>query len=135
MTDGPRIRVSRVLPAPRERVFHAWTDAESLKRWWGPGLFTTPEAFVDLRPGGRYSLVMQPADGERLRLAGTYLEIEPPARLVYTWRWEAGVPDTEESLVTAELTGVKRTLMGRMVAKTMASEVGSLGGLKDVLES
>jgi Activator of Hsp90 ATPase homolog 1-like protein len=38
------LRMARVIPAPRERVFRAWTDPDELKRWWGPGQFTTPHA-------------------------------------------------------------------------------------------
>jgi uncharacterized protein YndB with AHSA1/START domain len=96
------LRMARVVPAPRERVFRAWTDPDELKRWWGPGRFTTLHAEIDLRPGGRYLLVMQPPDGTPLRLAGTYREVQPPERLVYTWRWEDGVPETGETLVEVE---------------------------------
>jgi uncharacterized protein YndB with AHSA1/START domain len=92
-----------VVDAPRADVFRAWTDPDELAQWWGPGAFTTPRAKVDLRVGGRYELVMQPpGDAPPLLLAGEYRELDPPARLVYTWRWEAGVPDLRESLVTVE---------------------------------
>ena len=92
-----------VIDAPRTAVFRAWTDPDELARWWGPGAFTTAKATIDLRVGGRYELVMQPpGDAQPLLLAGEYREIDPPARLVYTWRWEAGVPDPRESLVTVE---------------------------------
>ncbi len=96
------LRLRRVLAAPRHDVFRAWTDPDELKRWWGPGAFTTPYAEIDLRPGGQYLLVMQPPSGEALRLAGTFRVVEPPELLVYTWRWESGVPDPTESLVTVE---------------------------------
>jgi uncharacterized protein YndB with AHSA1/START domain len=96
------LRMARVVPAPRRRVFRAWTDPDELKRWWGPGRFTTLHAEIDLRPGGSYLLVMQPPDGTPLRLSGTYREVKPPERLVYTWRWEDGVPETGETLVEVE---------------------------------
>lgn len=103
MSEGtggaPVLRTARIIPAPRERVFRAWTDPEQLRRWWGPGRFTTPHAEVDLRPGGGYVLVMQPPDGTPMRLAGTYREVRPPERLVYTWRWEGGFPESGETLV------------------------------------
>jgi len=106
VSDEAVLRMRRTIPAPRDRVFHAWTDPEELKSWWGPGLFTTRAAEVDLRPGGDYRLVMQPPDGEALVLAGTFREVVPPERLVYTWRWEIGVPDIQESLVTVEFRDV-----------------------------
>jgi uncharacterized protein YndB with AHSA1/START domain len=98
----PEVRIQQVVDAPRDAVFHAWTTPDSLRRWWGPGDFTTAIAEVDLRPGGAYHLVMQPPDGAPLHLGGTYREVDPPRRLVYTWQWVSGVPDTRESLVTVE---------------------------------
>jgi uncharacterized protein YndB with AHSA1/START domain len=103
MNDDPFVEIVRTIEAPREQVFRAWTDPDELRRWWGPGEFTCPEAQVDLRPGGRYRLVMQPTAGDPFVLTGTYREVEPPARLVYTWRWETGpAADGSESLVTVQ---------------------------------
>jgi uncharacterized protein YndB with AHSA1/START domain len=107
MTDDPagsdRVEIVRTIDAPREEVFRAWTDPDRIRSWWGPGEFTCPEAEVDLRPGGAYRLVMQPAAGDPFVVAGTYREVDPPARLVYTWRWETGpAADGSESLVTVE---------------------------------
>jgi uncharacterized protein YndB with AHSA1/START domain len=102
MTDDV-VEVVRTIDAPREDVFRAWTDPEQLRRWWGPGEFACPEAEVDLRPGGAYRLVMQPAAGDPFVVGGVYREVEPPERLVYTWRWETGpAADGSESLVTVE---------------------------------
>ena len=97
------VRVTRVIDAPREEVFRAWTEPDQIRQWWGPGEFTCPEAEVDLRPGGRYRLAMQPTAGEPFIVGGTYREVEPPVRLVYTWRWESGpAADGSESLVTVD---------------------------------
>lgn len=97
------VRITRLIDAPREDVFRAWTDPEQLRKWWGPGEFTCSEAEVDLRAGGRYRLAMQPSSGEPFIVGGTYREIEPPAKLVYTWRWETGpAADGSESLVSVE---------------------------------
>lgn len=101
--DPDHVEIVRTIDAPREEVFRAWTEPEQLRRWWGPGEFRCPEAEVDLRPGGTYRLVMQPTAGDPFVLAGTYREVEPPVRLVYTWRWETGpAADGSESLVTVE---------------------------------
>lgn len=96
------LRLTRSLPAPRDKVFRAWTDPEALTRWWGPDGYATPIAEVDLRVGGGYRLGMRklPA-GELFYLVGTYREVRPPERLVYTWRWEAE-PELGETLVTVE---------------------------------
>jgi uncharacterized protein YndB with AHSA1/START domain len=97
--DRASIRVVDVFDAPRDVVFAAWTEPERLKQWWGPGFFETVFAEVDLRPGGRYGLLLEPGS---LRLVGEFREVTPPRRLVYTWRWVQGVPDARESLVTVE---------------------------------
>jgi len=101
---GERVIVRRVIAASRERVFRNWTEAEQLKRWWGPGGFSCPAAEVDLRPGGTYRLVMlAPGGAPEMSVTGTYREVDPPALLVYTWRWDTGpAASNEESLVTVE---------------------------------
>jgi len=110
VTDGPaageRVVVRRVIGAPRERVFRNWTEPEQLRRWCGPGAFTCPDARVDLRAGGTYRLVMQaPGGGPLMSVAGTYRTVDPPALLVYTWRWDTGPAASDhESLVTVEFT-------------------------------
>ena len=97
------VRITRIIDAPQEEVFRAWTTPDELRRWWGPGEFTCPDAEVDLRAGGSYRLAMQPTAGDPFIVAGTYREVEPPSRLVYTWRWETGpAADGSESLVTVE---------------------------------
>jgi len=97
------VRIVRIIDAPRDDVFRAWTEPERIRRWWGPGEFTCPEAEVDLRPGGSYRLSMQPTAGDPFIVGGTYREVDPPARLVYTWRWETGpAADGSESLVIVE---------------------------------
>jgi len=99
MTEPAFVRLVEIFDAPRDRVFAAWTEPEQLERWWGPGRFTTTRAVVDLRPGGRYELTLEPG---AMQLVGEFREVVAPERLVYTWRWAAGVADTRESLVTVE---------------------------------
>ncbi len=97
------IEIVRIIDAPREQVFRAWTEPDQLRAWWGPGEFTCPEAEVDLRPGGSYRLAMRTPAGDTFTVAGTYREVTPPERLTYTWRWESGpAADGSESLVTVE---------------------------------
>jgi uncharacterized protein YndB with AHSA1/START domain len=105
MTDSGSLtlRLDRVLPAPRPRVFVACTEPAELSQWWGPHGFTTPDVDLDLRVGGTYRFGMQPPDGELFHLSGEFQAIEPPARLVYTFRWEEPDPDDRETVVTMSL--------------------------------
>jgi len=76
------ITITKILDAPRELVFAAWTDAEQLARWWGPEGYHVPEAASDPRPGGALSITMRGPDGTDHVMTGTYREIDPPARFV-----------------------------------------------------
>jgi uncharacterized protein YndB with AHSA1/START domain len=103
---GLFLELSRSLPAPPERVFAALARPVDVARWWGPRLFTTPEIEVDLRVGGRFRFTMQPPDGDRFHLSGEFLEIDPPSRLAYTFRWDEPAPDDRETVVTLTLDDV-----------------------------
>jgi uncharacterized protein YndB with AHSA1/START domain len=102
-SGGLTLLLDRVLPAPRPRVFRACIEPVELAQWWGPQGFTTPEIDLDLRVGGAYRFGMQPPDGELFHLSGEFREVEPPARLVYTFRWEEPDPDDRETVVTMSL--------------------------------
>ena len=75
--------MDRVLPAARERVFGAFTEAAWLKRWWAPPGFELAGARMDLRPGGSYHYALHAVDGFVLWGKLFYREIEPPQLLVY----------------------------------------------------
>jgi uncharacterized protein YndB with AHSA1/START domain len=78
------LTITRVFDAPRERVWQAWTDPESMKKWHGPKDFTAPVCEIDLRVGGKYFLGMRSPDGEIYYSTGVYREIVRPERLVMT---------------------------------------------------
>lgn len=88
------LEIRRVIPAPRQRVFDAWTQAKELDRWSAPPPMTA-RAEIDLRVGGRYRITMRAPDGSERRVSGVYRVVEPPTKLVYTWKWEeSAMPDT-----------------------------------------
>ena len=113
-SENIKLKLERLIKAPRERVFAAWTDPEQIKKWFVPcekeGDVTTPSAKCDPRVGGKYRIQTRKADGEYFTAAGTYREVNPPARLVFTWAWEKdgsgdeyGEVEPDETLVTVEL--------------------------------
>jgi uncharacterized protein YndB with AHSA1/START domain len=97
------LRQERVFDAPLERVFEVLTEPDELVKWWGPHGFTTPEIHLDLRVGGNYRLTMQPPDGEAFHLSGAFLEVHPPDRLGFTFRWDEPDPDDRETVVVLSL--------------------------------
>jgi len=98
----PVITITRILNAPRERVFAAWTQPELICKWFGPTLDSQCEAEVDLRVGGSYAIQVNGMNGIRRTIYGKYTEILPPSRLAMTWNL-SGLSDADGSLVTVEL--------------------------------
>jgi uncharacterized protein YndB with AHSA1/START domain len=96
----------RLFDAPLERVFAVLTEPTELARWWGPHGFTTPEIQLDLRVGGTYRFTMQPPEGEAFHLSGAFLEVQPPGRVSFTFRWEEPDPDDRETVVVLSLASV-----------------------------
>jgi len=96
--------ITRVLDARRETVWRTWTDPDEAPYWLHPRNVTTPRESVeyDLRPGGRYRYTMISTDGTEYLTVGTYREVAPFDRLVFTW----GSPDDADDsmpVVTLEL--------------------------------
>jgi uncharacterized protein YndB with AHSA1/START domain len=84
------VQVSRTIPAPREQVFRAWTDPDRVKQWFGGPLGSAHSAEMDVRAGGTYRInftARPPLPSGSV--VGTYLEVEPPERLVSTFEWES----------------------------------------------
>jgi uncharacterized protein YndB with AHSA1/START domain len=75
--------ITRVVDAPRDRVWKAWTEAERLKQWWGPKGFKVHTCKVDLRPGGVFHYGMTTPEGKDMWGRFTYREIKAPERLVF----------------------------------------------------
>jgi uncharacterized protein YndB with AHSA1/START domain len=93
------LEIKRVLPAAPSAVFAAFSDALELAKWWGPKGFTTPRLEFEPRVGKSYRIEMQPPQGDRFYLTGRFREVDPPARLAYTFVWEDPDPDDVENRV------------------------------------
>jgi uncharacterized protein YndB with AHSA1/START domain len=92
--------ISRTYPASVERVFKAWTDANQLGQWFAPTDDYTTRASVDLQVGHEYRIAITHKGGNVHTILGTYRLIDPPRKLVYTWRWEGG--PMADTLVTVD---------------------------------
>jgi uncharacterized protein YndB with AHSA1/START domain len=76
------ITLTKIVDAPCDLVFKAWTEAEHLKHWWGPDGFGVAAVTSDAREGGAFEIVMRGPDGSEYPLTGTYREFDPPRKLV-----------------------------------------------------
>jgi uncharacterized protein YndB with AHSA1/START domain len=74
---------TRLVAAPRERVFEAFSDPTRLARWWGPNGFTSTFEAFDLRPGGCWRFVMHGPDGANYANESVFVEVVAPERLVF----------------------------------------------------
>ena len=92
--------VRRTIRARPEALFAAWTDPQQLTRWWGPPGVTCTAAEIDLRVGGSYRIANRMPDGSTLWIAGEFELIEPPSRLIYSWRLEIPEAGTERVSVS-----------------------------------
>lgn len=104
---SPReVVVTRTFDAPARLVFAAWTRAELFERWWVPRSLGMKllSCELDVRPGGSYRLVFDQGDAEPIAFFGTYLEVVPDARLVWT-NEEGGEPGP---VTTGHLRGAGR---------------------------
>ena len=116
---APVLVVRRQIAVPRERVFEAWLDSESLAHWMRPGNFTHATVTVDPRVGGGFRIVMEGrADGGDYEHRGEYLAIEPPSLLSFTWI--SAATDHKPTVVTIEFhergTGTELILTHRRLA-------------------
>jgi len=109
--DDATLIIKRMLKAPPELAFRAWTTAEHIQQWMRPepGM-EIPMASMDLRVGGKYRIQMQNPGGEFFTAAGEFREVQAPERLVYTWDWEQdgsgaefGELEGKPSLITVEV--------------------------------
>jgi uncharacterized protein YndB with AHSA1/START domain len=132
---GPdAVEIERRLSAPIDEVFRWWTEPERLQEWMSP--VGTVEAEVDLRVGGHIRIVMR-GDGMVIEHQGTFLEIEPPRRLVFTWMSPYTGP--QPSVVTVELEPDGGATRLRLIHQQLpeaatSSHQGGWGAMLDRLE-
>ena len=124
-TADREIVISRVIGAPRELVFEAFTRVRHLSRWWGPEGFTTKTRSFEFRVGGEWDFVMHGPDGTDYQEWITWREIVPPERIALLHGESRDDPNAFESVLTFEPTGeqtriVMRTASDRECSRSRA---------------
>lgn len=84
ISNENEIVIDRTLNLPVDKTWQALTDAETLKKWWGPSDYTCPSSAIDLRPGGKYLHCMLSPKGDEFWSTGTFIEIIREKKLVFT---------------------------------------------------
>jgi len=124
MSADRELVITRLINAPREKVYRAWTDPELMKQWFAPKPYTTPVVEVDVRPGGSATIVMRSPDGQDMPNHGVYLEVVPNQRLVstdaYVKAWEPSPKPFMTLILTFEDEGGKTRYTARVRHWTVA---------------
>jgi uncharacterized protein YndB with AHSA1/START domain len=118
--EDREIVISRVIDAPRELVFEAFTEVRHLSRWWGPGGFTTTTRSFEFRVGGEWVFVMHGPDGTDYAEWISWIEIAPPERILLLHGESRDDPNAFESVLTFEADGATTRLEMRTVFPTKA---------------
>ena len=98
------LALTRLIDAPREKLFRAWTDPALLRQWFAPLPWTTPVAELDVRPGGANLIVMRGPDGSEFPNRGVYLEVVENERLVFTDAYTTAWVPSEKPFMTVIVT-------------------------------
>lgn len=106
MTDehANDLMLTRLIDAPRDKLFRCWTDAELLPKWFVPAPWTIARAEVDVRTGGGSLIVMRDPDGNDYPNHGVYLEVVPNEKIVFTDAYTAGWVPSEKPFFTGIIT-------------------------------
>lgn len=112
--------ISRIIHAPRELVFQAWTDPEHLKHWFAPKGCTLHFASIDIRPGGGFLSCIKTPNFKDCWCKATYLEIVAPERIVF----KMAIADETGALRTAEEVGMDPEWPAETIVTVTLKEVG-----------
>jgi uncharacterized protein YndB with AHSA1/START domain len=117
-TAGREIVISRVINAPRELVFEAFTDVRHLAQWWGPDGFTTTTRAFEFRVGREWDFVMHGPDGTDYQEWISWTEIIPPERIALRHGESRDDPNAFESVLTFAPDGAATRIEMRTVFPT-----------------
>jgi len=138
---GAQVHIARDFDAPCELVFHAWTSAEHLERWYAPQGCSIKFRLYDFQPGGNLRSCIRTPDGHECWCIGTFLEIVAPKRIVFTMiasdaRGNAVEPadlgmdpdwprETTVTVTFEDLGGRTRLTLEQTVSESLAKKTGA----------
>ena len=96
--------LTRLIDAPPEKLFRAWTDPKLIVKWFTPPPYKTIHAETDVRPGGASLIVMQSPEGQEMPNRGVYLEVIPNRKIVATDAFTSAWEPSEKPFMVITLT-------------------------------
>ncbi|MBA3897526.1 MAG: SRPBCC domain-containing protein [Sphingomonadaceae bacterium] len=98
------VTLVREIRAGPSTVFDLLSTAEGLTAWWGPDQLPVLSAEADVRVGGSFRVRFGAVDGSEHECAGEFIEVDPPERIVMSWRWtQGGVAEEQGATSRVEL--------------------------------
>ena len=126
------IATTRTYPASRTLVWDCWTSPEHLPNWMlGPDGWTMPICEIDLRVGGAWRWVWSRPGRPDMAMHGRYVEIDAPARLVWTENWGDDWPETINTLLLTEAAGVTTMVQTARYPSKAARDRAMTTGMED----
>lgn len=126
--------VEHVFRAPAARIFAAYTDPKLVPKWWGRGDGSIRVDAMDVRPGGAWRFVQQAPNGREMVSYGTYLEVRPVTRLVYTFAMEGQPGEIRATVELSEKDGVTHLVLTNLCpskeARDAMLQYGAAAGAK-----
>jgi uncharacterized protein YndB with AHSA1/START domain len=119
--------ISRVINAPRDRVFRAHVDPEQIPKWWGPARYTTIVDKMDPRPGGAWRYLNRDSDGNEYAFYGVYHEIVEPVRITWTFEFEGAPGHVSLETITFEEQDGKTLLKVHAVYQSVEARDAMIG--------
>ena len=117
------LEITRVIKAPRDRVYAAWTNPVQLREWFGPENVQTRSLVAEARVGGRFRWELTNSEGEEMTVYGEYRELELNRKIVFSWQWEDDESwEYNDSVVTVELDDIDDGTQLRLIHEKLPNE-------------
>ena len=117
------LEIKRLINAPRNRVYAAWTNPKQLTEWFGPENVRTRDLVAETRVGGKFRWDLTNPEGEEMTVQGEYRDLQPGRKIVFTWQWEDDETwENHNSIVTVELSDAAGGTELRLLHEHLPSE-------------
>ena len=137
-TKNLSLEIKRLIKAPRDRVYAAWTDPAQLIQWFGPEKVQTRDLIAETRVGGKFRWDLTNSEGENMTCLGEYRELQPGKKIVFTWQWDDDEDwENHTSVVTVELFDADGGTELRLTHEQLPNEAsrdGHTGGWNSALD-
>jgi uncharacterized protein YndB with AHSA1/START domain len=113
------LKLTRLIDAPREKLFRCWTDPTLIPLWFCPPPWSVSHVENDVRPGGSSLVIMKGPNGEEMPNPGVYLEVVPNEKLVFTDAYTSAWEPSDKPFMTGILTFEEESGKTRYTARVL----------------